>query len=328
MAPPPARSDRIPFPACGGRSGWGEPAGAAPVGSAPPIRPPPQAGAGRRLDRPVQTAAAGKPSTLGIRIASALVMGPAAIAAVWFGPPWFPALVVAAGAVMAWEWARLCAAGRIGADGWLAITVVALAALLASFRLWTPALGCAVLGAALVLVAGRMARHPAAGLRALGPLWFGIPCVALLWVGADPATGWRTIFWIFAVVWATDIGAYAVGRSDRGTRSSRRGQPLQDLGRPARRGDKRRNFSGLAAAASREARRDASFPGERRACHGRAVRRSCGIGRETEIRREGLERPYPGPWRSPRPPRRPARRRARPVALLNLLGGSSVVTWR
>ena len=49
--------------------------------------------------------------------------------------------------------------------------------------------------------------------RALGPLWFGIPCIALLWVGADPATGWRTIFWIFAVVWATDIGAYAVGRT-------------------------------------------------------------------------------------------------------------------
>jgi phosphatidate cytidylyltransferase len=173
----------------------------------------------------VPTPPAARPSTLGIRTASALVMGPAAIAAVWFGPPWFPALVVAAGGVMAWEWARLCGAGRIGADGWLAIAVVTLAALLGALRLWPASLGAAVLGAVLVLVAGRMARHPEAGLAALGPLWFGIPCIALLWVGADPETGWRTIFWIFAVVWATDIGAYACGRTFGGPKLAPRVSP-------------------------------------------------------------------------------------------------------
>jgi phosphatidate cytidylyltransferase len=152
-------------------------------------------------------------------------MGPAAIAAVWFGSPWFPALVIVAGGLMAWEWARLCAAGRIGPDGALAIAVVAAAALLAALGHWRAAVACTVLGAAAVLAAGMLRHEQEARLRAIGPLWLGIPCVALLWLAADPETGWRTIFWVFAVVWATDIGAYAAGRTIGGPKLAPRISP-------------------------------------------------------------------------------------------------------
>jgi len=47
---------------------------------------------------------------------------------------------------------------------------------------------------------------------ALGLLWIALPCVLLLWLARAEAVGRLTLLWIFAVVWATDIGAYMVGR--------------------------------------------------------------------------------------------------------------------
>lgn len=43
-----------------------------------------------------------------LRIVSAIVMIVPAIAAVYFGPPWFTALIIAAAIAMAWEWSRMC----------------------------------------------------------------------------------------------------------------------------------------------------------------------------------------------------------------------------
>jgi phosphatidate cytidylyltransferase len=47
---------------------------------------------------------------------------------------------------------------------------------------------------------------------AFGPVYGGLPSVALVWLRADPAQGRTIIFWLLLVVWATDIGAYAFGR--------------------------------------------------------------------------------------------------------------------
>ena len=40
--------------------------------------------------------------------------------------------------------------------------------------------------------------------------------VALLWLRHQPGDGRETIIWIVACIWATDIGAYAVGRAAGG----------------------------------------------------------------------------------------------------------------
>ena len=56
---------------------------------------------------------------------------------------------------------------------------------------------------------------------ALGALWVALPCVCLLWLARDGPNGRATLLWILAIVWATDIGAYAsAGRS--AARGSRR----------------------------------------------------------------------------------------------------------
>jgi phosphatidate cytidylyltransferase len=50
------------------------------------------------------------------------------------------------------------------------------------------------------------------GWRLVGALYIGIPCWALLSLRADPVAGRDTLFWLLAVVWAADTGAYTFGR--------------------------------------------------------------------------------------------------------------------
>jgi len=58
---------------------------------------------------------------LGPRIVSAFALAVPVIAAVYFGPPWFTALILIAAAVMGWEWVRMCRAQPL----WLIIGAAA-----------------------------------------------------------------------------------------------------------------------------------------------------------------------------------------------------------
>ena len=49
--------------------------------------------------------------------------------------------------------------------------------------------------------------------------------VALLWLRHQPADGRETVVWIVACIWATDIGAYVVGRSTGGAKLAPRISP-------------------------------------------------------------------------------------------------------
>ena len=49
--------------------------------------------------------------------------------------------------------------------------------------------------------------------------------VALLWLRHQPADGRETILWIVAVIWATDIGAFVVGRAAGGAKLAPRISP-------------------------------------------------------------------------------------------------------
>jgi phosphatidate cytidylyltransferase len=57
-------------------------------------------------------------------------------------------------------------------------------------------------------------------VRGWGPIWYAsgfvyalLPALALLWVRERDANGLDLLIWIFIVTWATDIGAYLVGRA-------------------------------------------------------------------------------------------------------------------
>jgi phosphatidate cytidylyltransferase len=58
----------------------------------------------------------------------------------------------------------------------------------------------------------------------LGTIWIALPCVALLWIDQQPRGGF-SIYWLLAVVWASDIGAYGFGRTFGGPRLAPRFSP-------------------------------------------------------------------------------------------------------
>lgn len=68
--------------------------------------------------------------------------------------------------------------------------------------------GYSVLGG---LIAGPRSRDRL--IFALGIAVAGLFFVALIWLRGDEPPGRASLFWLFAVVWATDVGAYAVGRA-------------------------------------------------------------------------------------------------------------------
>ncbi len=46
----------------------------------------------------------------------------------------------------------------------------------------------------------------------LGVFYIGLPALALIWLRGDGEDGRNTIYWLLALVWAADTGAYAAGR--------------------------------------------------------------------------------------------------------------------
>jgi phosphatidate cytidylyltransferase len=143
---------------------------------------------------------------------SALVLAPVAIAAVWFGSPWLPLLVALAAAGMAWEWALLCGAGRLGARGVLLIGAVSFAVLATALHGISVGLASILFGMFFVGMFAWESRRPEIASLALGAVWIALPCMLFLWLAGSDGAGRVTLLWIFAVVWATDIGAYAIGR--------------------------------------------------------------------------------------------------------------------
>jgi phosphatidate cytidylyltransferase len=167
------------------------------------------------------SATARKSGSLRLRIVSAVVLAPVALLAAWFGPPLLSLLVAVAAAGMGWEWTRLCRGGRSDKSDWLVMGLIIAGVAAVALGSVTIGLGIAILAS----VVAAMLNRDAAALAAGGVLWISLPCVALLWLAADPGIGRPTVLWILALVWATDIGAFAVGRALGGPRLAPRFSP-------------------------------------------------------------------------------------------------------
>ncbi len=160
----------------------------------------------------MDSAATRRSDMLRMRVVSAIVLIPIALAAVWFGPPWIVMIVVLAGLAMAWEWGRLASAGEFGASTAIVMAAVVLAVCGAAAGRFSLAVAVALAGA----VAAAALRRREWVWTAIGTLWIACGCVAFLWLAA--AGGRLFIFWLLGVVWATDIFAYFVGKTIGGPR--------------------------------------------------------------------------------------------------------------
>lgn len=160
------------------------------------------------------------------RTVSAVLIAVPAVLAIWFGGIAFHVLVVLGGLVMAVEWHRVIHGG-IGAQAqsvplWLALPP---ALVLAATGLWPVALWLLAAAFLWSAVAGLIERNRDTLLRAAGILWIGLPCVALLWLRDAGPEGRATVLWLVAVVAATDIGGYTLGRAVGGPKLAPRISP-------------------------------------------------------------------------------------------------------
>ena len=143
-----------------------------------------------------------------LRIISATIMAPVAIACVIAGGRVFTAMVAFAAMLMVFEWTRMVE-GRAYSWRFYVLSVGAAAALiLASLGEYELAL-YAVAGAGLVTLA------PFGGFTfwpAIAAPYIIASSVGLIWLRFDPTYGQALTILIFATVWAADTGAFIFGK--------------------------------------------------------------------------------------------------------------------
>jgi len=156
-------------------------------------------------------------SNLGVRVASATVLVPAVLGAVWFADDvrWlFLVMVAVAVALLAIEWGAMTAPNapvRVST----ALTVAILVAAFLTYQGHAPLawVSLAVGAVASALVARGVAERPTNA--AFGVIYLAIPIICLVWLRGMPEGRQWTVL-LFAVAWAADIAAFAVGSALKG----------------------------------------------------------------------------------------------------------------
>jgi phosphatidate cytidylyltransferase len=167
--------------------------------------------------------AASSANNLQIRIISALVLAPLALVVVWLGSPYLPVLVAAAAAGMGWEWARL-SGGEWRPPGALMVVTAFAAAAFSGLDHSRLAIIAALLGSFGVYFLARLRGWKNPFWPGAGTFYIALAVAAFLWNAAQPA-GTATVFWLLALVWASDIAAFAAGRAFGGPKLAPRLSP-------------------------------------------------------------------------------------------------------
>ena len=143
------------------------------------------------------------------RVASGVVLAPLFLLLVYLEFPYFAGLVVALAGAMAWEFSRMDS--NSGSKRRALITTAAVAAVAAmAFGYVAPAYIIVGLASVALVVADQIAGRNGLHVLHIAVVYVAVPALCLLYVMT--IGGAQSIFWVLAVVWATDIGAYACGR--------------------------------------------------------------------------------------------------------------------
>ncbi|MGH7049991.1 MAG: phosphatidate cytidylyltransferase [Acetobacteraceae bacterium] len=157
------------------------------------------------------SAAGARFSDLPARLISALVLAPVALACLWFGGiPW-AVLVALAGIGVAAEWVRIVGFRPLSLPGAVLPAVTFVLALVTAAGFVAPALALLVVAAALMAIVGHP-RPPGRLWLAGGLFYLGLAAVAAAWVRLGAGGGRGNLLFVLAIVWASDTGAYLVGR--------------------------------------------------------------------------------------------------------------------
>lgn len=160
---------------------------------------------------------------LAMRVASATVLVPAVLGAIWYGGGPFLLMIAIAIGLLAVEWGKMSAPDA-PAEVAVTITVAVLAAVFAAQVGWYRSAWGLMLGGALL--AAFVTRHKAerAADAAYGVVYIAPTCITLVWLrnpsgeafswALTPGVAWMLL--LFVITWAADILAFAVGSVVKG----------------------------------------------------------------------------------------------------------------
>jgi phosphatidate cytidylyltransferase len=185
-------------------------------------------GRSRRLERRVKPA---EPSAkvrafnrnLAARVASATILVPTVLAAIWYGDGPFLLLLAIAVGLLSVEWAKMSAPDA-PAEVAVTITVAVLAAVFAAYLgHYDGAWMLVAAGAVIAAIASRHRTERAAD-AGYGVIYIAPAVITLVWIrdtatehfSLIPQKGVSWTLLLFAIVWSADIGAYAVGNLMKG----------------------------------------------------------------------------------------------------------------
>lgn len=149
---------------------------------------------------------------LRLRIISGIVLAIVVLAATWFGGFAFRALAAAIGLLIYYEWSTITRLSetdfRGNAFGWVSIAIIAGLVIFGFDELALPVLSATTIGGVIYAVGFK-----ASGWLPGGIVYAGLSAISLAAIRGDGADGFAAMVFIFAVVWATDILAYFIGRA-------------------------------------------------------------------------------------------------------------------
>ncbi|MBY3276733.1 phosphatidate cytidylyltransferase [Rhizobium laguerreae] len=148
---------------------------------------------------------------LKLRIVSGLILAAIVLAATWYGGLAFRVLAIVIGLLIYCEWSKMTGIARdwvANAVGWIGEAAIAFLVLVGTFEFAAGMLaGVTAVGIALIILQGTSRWLP------VGLFYAGATGLALAAIRSDDRLGLYAMLFVFAVVWATDILAYFVGRA-------------------------------------------------------------------------------------------------------------------
>ncbi|NKL19942.1 phosphatidate cytidylyltransferase [Rhizobium leguminosarum] len=148
---------------------------------------------------------------LKLRIVSGVILAAIVLAATWYGGLAFRILAVVIGLLIYYEWSKMTGIARdwvANAVGWIGEAAIAFLVLVGNFEFAAGMLaGVTAVGIALIILQGTSRWLP------VGLFCAGATGLALAAIRSDDRAGLYAMLFVFAVVWATDILAYFVGRA-------------------------------------------------------------------------------------------------------------------
>lgn len=167
----------------------------------------------------------GRASDLWPRFKTALLVGPPILFGLYLGT-WLFAIIAAFGGVLLYfEWDRMCRNGTMDLPfliGCLSVPAVAVLGVLGLFQ-WA---FIVLVGVAMAILALRFSDDSRIW-SAAGLLYAGLPVIGIIALRASSESGFFAVGWVLTTVWASDIGAYAAGRTLGGPKLWPRISPMK-----------------------------------------------------------------------------------------------------